>query len=399
MPSVKKQLSKNRIKLTITVPAEEMTKNFGKKYDELAPGVTLPGFRPGRGPRVMTIEAIGQQRLAQGALELALGAHYEASLREHGVYPVTAPAVSIAKYPSYERDTAKDELVFEVEFDILPEAKVGNWRKIKVKKIDPKALEVNSDEVEKVVDYLRRQASELKEITRETRQGDWLQVSYTGKIDNVVKESLTSKGMPLVLGETRLIPGFSEALVGMKKGQQKEVELTLPKDLPDKSLAGQKARFEVTLDDHKEVILPTLDNKFFERFGRKSAGELKKSIRASLEAEKRERERRAQEGQISEQIVKMTKVEIPDSLVEQEKKRLKVALEKDLKSRGATLEKYFESLKVTQDKAERDLAEQAQRNIILGVGLGEIAKTEGLKLSAQEGTRAVFDKIIDSCAR
>ena len=175
MSSEKKVLSKNRIKLTITVPADEMTQYFGKKYDELAASVTLPGFRPGRGPRVMTIEAIGQQRLVQGALELALGEHYEASLREHGVYPVTPPAVSISKYPSYDRDTAKDELVFEVEFDILPQAKIGPWRKIRVKKIESKALEVTNCLLKARFVFRKRRQSEkqaLRSVERMRQPAD-----------------------------------------------------------------------------------------------------------------------------------------------------------------------------------------------------------------------------------
>jgi len=395
----KKQVSKNRVKLSISVEPEKMEEYFERQYEIMAPGVNLPGFRPGKAPRAMIIESIGHTRLAQAALESAINESYQKSLSEHRVFPVTQPSVSISKHPAFGEDKAQNELVFEVEFDVLPEAKIGDYTKIKCNKIDPKSLEITEDEVEKLIGYLRRQAAELKEKTGEVKEGDWVQISFEGSIKNVVKEKLTSKDFPLVLGETSMIPGFSEQIVGMKKGEKKEFEIVFPKDFPDAEYASAKVQFKLDLNDHKEIILPRLDDEFVKKFGHKSVKDLKTAIHKSLEDEKRQREQQVQQAQISEEIVKMTKVDVPKSLIEGEVARMKQVLTQDLSQKGLTLEKYIENLKLTQEKMDQDLEVQAKRNIVLGVGLGEIAKKEGIEIGSPEGTKKVFDHLIEICSK
>lgn len=395
MKSEKKQLSKNRVKIFITIPAEKMEEYFEAHYQRLAPTVNLQGFRPGKAPRVMTIEAIGQSRLANVTLEQAIDEAYRNAIDEHGSYPVTSPSVSISKHPTFEGSGEQNELKFEVEFDILPEAKIGDYTKIKIKKSDPKRLEVTNEEVDKVVDYLRRQSSDLKETDREAKQGDWIDISFKGSIKGVEKEKLTSPSLPMVIGETKMIPGFEEQIVGMKKSETKEFEISFPKDFADKEFASQKAKFEVTLKDLREIKLPELNEEFFAKFGLKSIKELKENIRKSLESEKKEQVRGEQVSEISEQLIKTTKVDIPKSLIENEKSRMKNILVTDLSQKGLTLDKYIESLKITEKKFDEDLGEQARKNILLGVTIGEIARKEKIEVNSQDGTRKVFDYLVE----
>jgi trigger factor len=199
----------------------------------------------------------------------------------------------------------------------------------------------------------------------------------------------------MVVGETKMIPGFEEQIIGMKKAENKEFDIDFPKDFPDKEFAGQKAKFEVTLKDLREIILPELNEGFFQKFGLKSIKELKENIRKSLEAEKQEQVRGEQVAEISEQLVKTTKVDIPKSLIENEKARMKNILVTDLQQKGLTLDQYVESLKITDKKFDEDLSDQAQKNILLGVTVGEIARTEKIEVNSQDGTRKVFDYLID----
>lgn len=395
MQSEKKQLSKNRVKISVKVPFEKMEAIFETHYEKLAPTVSLPGFRPGKAPKVMTIEAIGQARLANFALEQAIDESYREALNQHKTFPVTAPAITITRHPSFEGSGEQNNLDFEVEFDILPEAKIGDYKKIKVDKADPKLSEVSAEEVDKVVEYLKRQSADLKQVDRAAKIGDWADIAFEGSLKNVVLEKLTSKTLPMVIGETKMIPGFEEKIVGMKAGENKEFELTFPKDFPDKELANKKVNFKVTLNDLREISLPKVDKEFLEKFGLKTEKELKTNIKKSLEQEKIEQSRQAQIAQISEQIIKMTKVEIPASLIENEKQRMKQTLSQDLSQKGQTLEGYMESVKITEKKMEEDLSEQAKRNILLGVGIGEIARKENIEINSTEGTKRVFDYLID----
>lgn len=393
MQSIKKQLSKNKIKLTVTVPAEIMEGFFESEFERLAPTVTLPGFRPGKAPRAMIIESLGHTRLSQGALELGLNAGFRDALNEHKLNPVTQPAISISKHPSYLGDSNENELMFDVEFDILPEAKIGNWRKIKIKKIDPKNLEVSRDEVEQVVKYLRQQAAKLNDIDAPAKRGNWIMISFEGSVDHVVKDKLTSKSFPMVLGETKMVPGFEEELLGMKAKDKKEFDVKFPKDFADKEFASKKVHFAVEVEAVKEIELPKLDKEFLEKFGHKNEKELHKAIHKSLVGEKEMREKRARQDEISAEIIKLTKVEVPDSLIEQEAQRMKAELMRDLTARGGTYEKYLENIGIDEKKALGDLKLQAKNNITLGVGLGEIARAQNLKLEPNEGLGEVFDYI------
>ena len=399
MKSIKKAISKNRVKISIAVSPEQVTAYFDNEYARLKGTVEIPGFRRGMAPKVMTIEKIGHGRLAQQSLQKIIDESFRKSLTEHSLYPVTPPSISISKHPAFSEDVSKNELAFEVEFDILPKAKVGNYKNIKVTKIDPKAVEVTDGEVDKVVNYLRRQAAQLQTIDRAVGIGDWAELSFEGSIQNVAKDKLSSKNLPIVIGETKLIPGFEDKIIRMSKGETKEFEISLPGDFYDKEFAGKKVKFKVTLIDVKQMNLPEINKEFLQRFGLKSEKELKANIKKGLISEKKEKERQVQVSQVADQIIKMTKADIPKSLIANEKARMKEALVKDLADKGMTLEKYLQSLKVTENKMDKDLEAQAQRNIVLGVGVGEIAKAEKVDLSDSKGTNAVFDYIIEKNAK
>lgn len=395
MPSSLNKISKNRVKISGIIPSEEMTKFFESEYQRLAPTVIIPGFRAGKAPRVMTIESIGHSRIANAAVQAALNKGYQDALFEHKHYPVTEPTVSVSKHPVFSEDESQNELKFEIEFDILTDVKIGDYKKIKVDKIDPEKLEVTEEEIGKVVNYLLRQQSQLKEVTRSAKEGDWAQITFKGSVKGVEKEKLTSSSMPVVLGETKLIPGFVEEIVGMKKDERKKIKIKFPKDFQDKEFAGVEAEFDTKLEELKEIELPKLDNEFAKKFGHDSTPKMKAAIKKGLEEEKMTRERQIQRARIGEQIIKMTKIDIPQSLVDREKNRLEELFKKDLSQKGLTLEKYFENAKLNKTRFDEDLKTQAKRNITLGVGLGEVAKAQRISLSTPDATDKVFECLIE----
>jgi len=268
-------------------------------------------------------------------------------------------------------------------------------KKIKQNKLDSKNLKVTDEEVGKTIEYLRRQSAQLKEITRPVKNGDWTQISFKGSIKHVEKEKLTSTSFPLVMGESKMVPGFEDQIIGMKKDEKKEFDLVFPKDFQQIEFAGVSVHFALDLEDHKEIELPKLDIEFAKKFGHETIPALKTAIFKNLEVEKVQRENQIQRSQISEQIIKMTKVDVPKSLVDREVQRMKAAIEKDLAARKLTFDQYLENLKITKEKADADLAEQAKRNIILGVGLGEIGLQEKINMADAGASEKVFARIIE----
>lgn len=394
MKSIKKESGKSKVKLTITVSPEEMEAHFENELAKLAPTVTIPGFRAGKAPRVMIIESIGHSRLSQMSIEQAINQAFQSALIEHKQMPVNQPSISVSKYPAFSDDKDKNELVFEVEYDIIANVKIGDYKKIKIAKEEAEDLKVSDEEVDGVVKYLQRQRAILTEKNDGAQKDDWMEISFEGSIKNVVIEKLTSNNMPLVVGETKLIPGFEEKVTGMKKGEKREFTIKFPKDFPDNELASKEANFKVECLAVSKIDLPKIDQGFLEAFGLKSEKELRENIKKSLIQEKVEREFETKKAKIAEQLIKITKVEIPESLVKQEVHRMKHALEEDLKARKMTLEQYQKNLKIDDKKMEQDLEAQSRKNITLGVALGEVAKGEKINVSNQEGVNELYRKLI-----
>lgn len=394
MKSIKKNLNKNRIKITVTVSPDEMEAHFEEELSKLAPTVTIPGFRTGKAPRVMIIESIGHSRLSQLALEKAINKSFQSALFEHKEIPVNQPSISVSKYPAFGGEKEQNELIFEVEFDVISGAKIGDYKKIKIKKDKQESLEVTDEEVAGVVKYLQRQKAELSDEKGGAKKGDWIEGSFEGSIKGVVQEKLTSSNMPIVIGETKLIPGFEEEIIGIKKGEARQFDIKFAKDFPEKTLANQTARFKFECLEVKKIILPKIDSDFISSFGLKTEKELRARIKESLIQEKKDRDLEGKKALIAEELIKITKVEIPSSMIEQEAQRMTELLKNDLKSRGMTLEKYQENLKIDDKKMRSDLSVQAKRNIVLGVALAEVAKAEKINISDKSGVDNLYLKLI-----
>jgi trigger factor len=192
-----------------------------------------------------------------------------------------------------------------------------------------------------------------------------------------------------------MVPGFEDEIIGLKKGDKKEFDITFPKTIADAELASKKIHFGLTIEEVKEVVLPKIDKEFTTKFGRSSLADLKKSIKENLVGEKKENSFYKLQGLISDQIAKITKVDVPDSLIDQEYQRMRSELEENLKKQGTTYEQYFQSIKMDPKKAEKDLREQSKKNIVIGVGLGEVAKAEKITVTAESGTTEIFKRIIE----
>jgi len=391
----KKTISKNKVKLVISLSPSEMGDYFDGELETLAPSVSVPGFRPGKAPRAMLIESIGHSRLSSYALEKAINESFQDAVLQNKHVPVSRPAISISKHPAFSDDGKNNELVFEVEYDIIPDVKVGNYKKIKLPKTKEDKIEVTSQEVDGVIKYLQRQKSNLKDHSSKARKGDWLEISFEGSIKNVKIDKLTSNNLPIVLGETKLIEGFEEKLIGIKKGEVRDFELKVQKDFPDTQIAGKVAKFKVECLEVKEIVLPKIDKEFVESFGLKSEKELRARIEDSLFREKRERRFNEKKTQIATELIKITKVDIPTSLIKDEADRIKSSLEEDLKNRGHSLEQYQKDLKIDDKKMRDDLEAQAKKNITLGLALSEVSKAEKIDIQKSENVDVLYQRIIE----
>lgn len=383
MLNIKKEnLPGSKVKLTINIPSELMRDFFARSYKKLASTVEVRGFRTGKAPKNLTISAIGENRLVSDIIDLALQETYGKALKQENILPIAPPKVNIKKMADITADTA--ELEYEAEVEILPEVKVGNYKKLKIKKIAD--VKTNKEELEQVLSHLRRQHATFKDIEREVKEGDRVEIDFEGKERGVVLENLTSKNYPVILGSKVLIPEFEKKVEGMKRGDEKEFKIKIKDKTVD---------FKVKVNQTQEVILPELNDELAKKFGKPNMKELNAAIEKDVLEQKKMQEKKNQENQLIEELLKITKVEIPGGLIDQETSRMIEQLKQRTQMSGMPFENYLMQIKKTEEDLKKDFRDQAEKTVKVGLTLGEIGKMEKIDLSKDNAGKKVIEKLLD----
>ncbi|MFA4996083.1 MAG: trigger factor [Patescibacteria group bacterium] len=365
-------LKKGKFKLTITVSAGEMVNYFNKSYEKIAPTIKMDGFRPGKAPRKLVEAAAGTARILSEALDMAISENYYKAIIEKNLNPIVQPKIVVNKYPNYgdTTESVKEDFVFEAEIEVLPPVELGDYKKLKVAKKSPD--KAKQEDVEKVLKHFQKQSSTFADLDRAAKKGDRAELNFEGFLKKVRIDQMCSKNHPVILGEGNLIPGFEDEIIGMKKGEKKEFKIKFPKDYHSKEYASKEAEFKIELLDLKEVKLSELDDEFAKKFGHKNMTELKNAIEKNLNQELEEDHKRKLEADVIEKVLTVLKVEVPESLVEQETQRILGEFSNQLTSQGINIDRYLESIKKSQEDLLKEMKPQAEKNVKTGLLLGKI---------------------------
>jgi len=387
-------LGKSKKKLVVTLPPKEMVGYFKKAYEKIAPTIKLSGFRPGKAPKKLVENAAGLARLLSEGLDFAINDSYFNALQKEELTPITQPKIVINKYPNYgqSEDEVKENFEYEAELEVMPKVGMDDYSKIKIEK--PKKETAKEEDIAKVLNHFQKQGSNLAEVDRPAKIGDQVEISYEGFLDHVKKDSMCSKNHPLILGEKTLIPGFEEELVGMKKGDKKEIKLKFPKDYHAKEFAGKEGVFNTELQNVREVTLPELNDKFAEKFGHKNMSELKKAIKESLDKEMEQNYQRDLEGKIIDKLLPLLKVEIPVGLIDREVERMISDFSGQVAAQGMDFEKYLESMKKTREQLASDMRPTAEKNVKVGLMLGKIIEDKKWDTSDPEAGKKAIEFLV-----
>ncbi len=390
----KEDLPKSKAKLTIKVSSPEMRGFFARTYNKIAPTIEIKGFRKGMAPRSMTIVAIGENRLQQEIIDLTLRETFTEALKKENLIPIASPKINIKMLKDLTADTAA--LEYEAEIDLLPEVKLGDYKKIKIQssKIMPRAagkMEVSQDEIDQVLSHLARTRAEFKNISCPVKEGDRLEINFEGLEKGVKLENLSSQNYPVILGSKVLIPEFEAKLIGLKKGDKKEFKVMMAPTANDKK---RPINFKVEILQTQEVILPEINDEFAKKYQKKDLTELKKAIKEDVIKQKEQQQQRNLENAVLEELVKITQVDISDSLIAQEIDRQINEIRSRTATMGLTFEKYLENLKKTEGEFRESLKPQAEKTIKIGLALGEIIKKEGMDSKDKEAGKKALDKLI-----
>lgn len=370
--------SDTRVKVVVAADHAELAAAEQVALKRLAKTVKVNGFRTGHVPLEIVKKHADPNALAQETLDAALNRAVAEAFLNNNLQVLARPEVEIKKYVPGEL------LEFTAEADVLPEVKLGDYKKLKAKKV---AVNVNKKEIDEVIERIQKGLSEKKEVKRAAKIGDETVIDFVGKKDGEAFQGGTGKDYPLVLGSNSFIPGFEDALVGLKAGDTKDVKLAFPKDYHAKDLAGQDVVFEVTVKKVNSVKLPALDDKFAAKAGPfTSMEDLRKDIKAEITAQAERRAKDDLTDELVKQLVAKSTVSVPSVLRDDQIRSLEQDLRQNLMYRGRTLEQYFEE----KGYADRDAWVKAEANdaadarIKAGLVLAQLSKELKIEATADE---------------
>lgn len=370
------QTSTNEGILHFTVAKEDAAQAKKQAFNRIKKDVSIPGFRKGKVNYQMFVKMFGEQSLIEDAVNIVLPEAYTKAVEESGLEVVTQPRFDIKS----AEPNADWELIAYVA--TKPEVKLGQYKNLTVAKQE---VEVTEEEINDRLSAAQANLSELalKEGAAET--GDTVVIDYEGFQDGEAFAGGKGENHSLELGSNSFIPGFEDQLVGVKEGDEVEVNLTFPEEYHADELAGKDATFKVKVHEVKTKEVPELDDEFAKDVSAVDTfAELKENLEKTLEKNNDEKAEREFEEAVITAVIENSKMDIPEVMVNKEIDAMMQDLEGRLKYQGLSLEQYMEFTGNTTEKMRDFMKENAERKVKADLVLEAIAKTEEIKATEEE---------------
>jgi trigger factor len=367
------RLPASRVQLRVEAPASELDAAVTAALRRLAGRVRLPGFRPGKAPAAMVERAVGWDAVRQEAVDALLPELYSRALDQAGVQPVDDPELDLSPV---ERG---QPFAFTATVTVRPDVELGDYTSLRV---DVPSTQVSDDQVDEMIEELRRRNSELRDVDRPAQAGDVLRCSLVMRRGDELLSGDDEHDRDLDIDRERLLPGLADALIGMEAGQSRSFQLSLPEDFAREELRSATVDVDVTVTAVRERILPPLDDSlatFDEEHGTTLAG-LRDDYRRRLEEVATERDREALETSALEKLRDHAQVELPESMVEREIDRQVADLEARLQQMGMPLDRYLEYTGTTVEKIRGERRESAVQRLRLELALDALVRAEGIEV-------------------
>jgi trigger factor len=370
--------------LRIEMEPAEVEKHLAESYQRLVKKTNIPGFRKGKAPRAVLERYIGREGLLDDALNYLLPEAYEQAIKEQGIEAIARPSLEIAQ---------TDPVVFTATVPLKPTVKLGDYHQIR---LTPEPLELAEDDVNVVIEQLRRQHGTWEPVEREVNLDDLVTLDVESSVEG--KPFLNQPGVQyqVLQGQPLPVPGFAEQLVGVKGGGEKEFRLQLPKDYPRSELAEKEAHFKVKVSEVKRLRLPKLNNEFARLVDPelKTMASLRKRLATNLRLRAEEKAKEEFEARVVDAAVDQSQVEFPPVLVDAEIARLLDQQARWLQASGG-LEEYLRQVNKTGEELREELRPLATKRVTRSLVLEKIAEEEKIEVSDAE-IHAELEKLAQS---
>ena len=371
-----------REEVNFKLEGKEWVELQNKAFEKLNKKANIDGFRPGKAPRDIFEKKYGKQEIVLEAADEATNKEYKRLLGENKITPIIEPKVELIKCDS-------DTLEVKFTFITDPEVTLGEYTNLKVKKEKAK---VTREEIDNSIKELLNEYAEVVVKEGNVESGDIAIIDFAGYKDGVAFEGGTSENYSLTIGSNTFIPGFEDAVIGMAKGEEKDIELTFPEDYMQEDLKGQKVIFKVKVNEIKARKIPELNKEFFEDLNMEGITDkesLEKDIKEELTHRKEHELEHAYEDACLDKAANNMKIEILPELIDDEAHHMYHEFMDRMKRQGIPEELYLKYTNSTEENLIEKMKDEAKKRIQYRYLLREIIKKENIKISDKEAKEKI----------
>ena len=376
-----KNLPKSEVEIIVFDIDEKLLEKYEEQsLKELSSKLDIKGFREGHIPEKVAREHIDLEKLKIQVIHNALPDIWIKAIEENKINPIGEPELKIETL---------SPLKLKWKVPVRPEVTIGDYTKIKV---DKKEVKITKKEVEEVIEDVRKKNQVGKEVDRAIKKGDKAEVDFEGKTpDGVPLDNTISKNHPIIVGEDNMVPGFENEIIGLKKGEEKEFEITFPKDYHAKNMVGKKIVFKVKVNRVEELQMPEIDGELTKKvFGKEmKKEEFEKEVESTLQKQSEENEKQRIENEFYTKLISLIKTELPELLIREEQEQMIKEIKQRIIHQGLSFEVYLKHLKKTEEELKESLNPEAKNRVKLQLGIYEISKLEKIEVTDEEADQEI----------
>ena len=368
------KLEKSRVALTIETSAEEFEAAVNKAYLKMRGKINVPGFRVGKAPRKIIEKMYGAEVFYEEAVNIILPDAYEAAVKEQGLETVGYPQVEL-------ESCTKDGVVFKCTVAVYPEVKLGQYKGLEAPKAEVK---VAAADVNARLKEMADRNSRLVSVERAVKKGDTADIDFEGFDNGVAFDGGKGENFDLEIGSGSFVPGFEEQLIGMKAGEEKDIDITFPENYTPE-LAGKPVVFHVKVNEVKVKEVPAIDDEFAKDVSEfDTLKDLKADIKKKMTAERTEAAQRAFEDVLMAKVAEGVEADIPQEMVELQAERMMEQFRQQLASQGIPFDQYLKMTGTTEADFRQQAEGPASEQVKMDLAVEAIIKAEGLEASDED---------------
>ncbi len=385
MAEKKEKKAKNIHEIKVEITGKDWEKKLDETFKKIIKKVKIDGFRPGKAPRNIYEQKYGKQSIVVEAVDSCMNEAYVKALKEFKGEPIMQPTVGIEK-------ADETGAIYVFTFTTKPEIKINKYTNLGVKK---DSVKVTKKDVDAEIEKMRKEYADLQVKDGKAENGDTVIIDFEGFDGDKAFEGGKAENYALELGSNSFIPGFEEALVGVKKGDKKDVNVTFPKDYHAEELKGKPVVFKVLVHEVKTKVYPELDEDFFLDLGLedvKTKEDLEKMVKETMTEQREYEAENKYVDELFEALLKETSVEVPHELIHEELDRMVEQYAERLKMQGITLEQFYKFTNSSEDALKAQMHEEAEKRVKLRFAIDEIIELEKIDATDEEANLDAEEK-------